>query len=58
MKDMLTRFEEMKQDAHKRGIEVSPGQLCILVFADIVEDQGIAIENKLEEIDKSLVALN
>lgn len=54
---MLTRFKEMKQDAKERGIKVSPGQLCVLVLADVVEDQGIAINRELNEIDKSLVSI-
>ena len=58
MKDMLTRFEEMKKDAFERGIEMSPGQLCTLVLADVIENQGIAVAYQLEEIDKSLVVLN
>ena len=56
-KDMLTRFKEMKQDAHEREIGVSPGQLCVLVLADVIEDAGIDIGIGLDEIDKSLIAL-
>lgn len=58
MKDMLTRFEEMKKDAFERDLEISPGQLCTLVLADVIENQGIAVAYQLEEIDKSLVVLN
>lgn len=57
-KDMLARFEEMRQDAYERGTEVSLRQLCVLVLADVVEDQGIAVAHQLEEIDKSLITLN
>jgi hypothetical protein len=47
----------MHRDANERGIEVSPGQLCVLVLADVVEAQGLATTKQLEEIDKSLVVI-
>lgn len=57
-KDMLSRFDAMKQDARERGIKVSRDQLAVLVLADVVEDAGIATERQLEEIDKSLVNIS
>jgi len=60
MKDIniLNRYWTMHRDANERGIEVSPGQLCVLVLADVIEDRGLATEEQLKEIDKSLVSIS
>jgi hypothetical protein len=55
MKDMLTRFTEMKQDAKERGFRVTDVVLSRLVLADVIEDRGIDIERKLGDIAKSLI---
>jgi hypothetical protein len=56
--DMLGRFAAMQKDARERRITVSSGELCVLVLADVIEDQGLAAVKQLEEIDKSLVSIS
>jgi len=59
-KDMLTRFQKMKQDAQERAIRIriTDDQLSVLVLADVIEDIGIDMSRRLDEIDKSLVVIN
>ena len=51
---MLSRFAAMKQDAKERGIKVDKNQIAILVLANVIEDQGIDLAEKLDNIDSTL----
>jgi hypothetical protein len=52
------KFWEMQRSTNDHGIETSVGDLCLLVLAEVIEERGLAIENQLKEIDKSLVCIS
>lgn len=55
LKRMLIRYEEMKKDARERGIKVD--SITLLVLADVIDDAGLEILDKLEDIDTRLFSI-
>jgi hypothetical protein len=45
----------MKKDAKERGIKVKDNDIALLVLADVMDDVGLAIQESLEDVDKTLL---
>ncbi len=58
MRDMLTRFKVMREDAKERCIRITDDQIAQLVVANVVEDVGVQLKLELHEIDKSLAIIS
>ncbi len=58
MRDMLTRFKVMREDAKERCIRITDDQIAQFVVAGVIEDVGVQLKLELHEIDKSLITLS